>query len=957
MSKIDLITNELKKKIDLLKNNTKPIVVFIGGIPGSGKSLLIEKTTQIFQDRDFSIIEPDLYRKYFKDAKYVEETVNDSNIIEKELLFYSIENKKDIIHISSIRSYEYIDNLINDYLKPLCYDIYLYIMVTNEVESAISTYERYLKDLKNKEDFPRINKEDYLIMAYEGFKKGVEYFGEINAFNEIHIFKRGKDMTLPTEIKYSSKSIVETIKKEEERQKKELDYNKINIRVNNIKKNLNIEERKEFDKVVKGIIFKGGKEQGMKQIINKKNEKYAKQCFEEAIDMGLKFKIEQEVNKKHVDEDFRNKMLDLPNKEKSVDKIIEEFKNEVLPYCTNFSNEKFTGFPDAGNSISGMTGAILADFLQQNLINSSFCAPAATVMEIAVVKWLREIIGYKINKINSIWDAGGIITYGGTGSNTTAMLLARENFHKDTMIKGVKDPSQYKIIIPKGIGHYSIRSGSMWIGCGDNIVEVETKDFKYDLKALKAALRKYKGEVMCVVAYVGDSRTMTIDNLKEIHDIVKKTDKNIWLHADACHGFSLAFSKKLKKKIEGLELFDSISTDPHKVLAIPYCISALLVKEPEKMKLITSTSDLIMQEDFAYGQITPFIGSKSWISLKLWFSMKSFGVEGYGKLIEKRCEMAQYLKQQIEKSKNFVVLNDVNINSVVFMYVKDKENLKNIDIEELNKKNIELYNKLMQEGKYYLHKFSIPDNKGVIKKDTILYPLRYMSGNDNITKKDIRDMLKHIEEIADEKSLCETYNEMIRKKFNNIIKSVIIYGSNIYNKSSSDLDVCIVTKEIDESIKKKMILETIQFHKDHNLKIDEEIPFNNKLIYSEKELKEMVNNSPFYKKGKVMIKDIQKSKRYLKSKEMKHRLLLNILTTDHVTYGKSTAKYEKLAWKIIIDAITKFYNIDKKNESKILKCMYQNQYTKAEGEFYLGYKENYKQKEEYLKKKIHEVTK
>ena len=181
---------------------------------------MIEKTTQIFQDRDFSIIEPDLYRKYFKDAKYVEETVNDSNIIEKELLFYSIENKKDIIHISSIRSYEYIDNLINDYLKPLCYDIYLYIMVTNEVESAISTYERYLKDLKNKEDFPRINKEDYLIMAYEGFKKGVEYFGEINAFNEIHIFKRGKDMTLPTEIKYSSKSIVETIKKEEERQKK-----------------------------------------------------------------------------------------------------------------------------------------------------------------------------------------------------------------------------------------------------------------------------------------------------------------------------------------------------------------------------------------------------------------------------------------------------------------------------------------------------------------------------------------------------------------------------------------------------------------------------------------------------------------------------------------------------------------------------------------------------------------
>lgn len=51
--------------------------------------------------------------------------------------------------------------------------------------------------------------------------------------------------------------------------------------------------------------------------------------------------------------------------------------------------------------------------------------------------------------------------------------------------------------------------------------------------------------------------------------IVKETDENIWLHADACHGFSLGFSEKLKSRISGIELFDSISTDPHKVLAVP----------------------------------------------------------------------------------------------------------------------------------------------------------------------------------------------------------------------------------------------------------------------------------------------------------------------------------------------------------------------------------------------------
>lgn len=488
----------------------------------------------------------------------------------------------------------------------------------------------------------------------------------------------------------------------------------------------------------------------MKQIVNKDNRAYAEKCFQDAVKLGINFKLNNKVNESHFKKEMLNELLDLPLNESTPEEILIEFKEKILPYCTNFSSEKFMGFPDAGNSISGITGAIISDFMQQNLINSSFCAPIATFTEIAVVNWLRKIIGYETKNINNIWDTGGIITYGGTGSNTTAMLLARENYNNNTMINGVQNPKNYKIIIPKGIGHYSIRSASMWLGCGDNIIEVDTVDFKYDLDKLKKVLMDNKGQVMCVVAYVGDSRTMTIDNLHEIYDIVKGIDKNIWLHADACHGFSLAFSEKMKYKIDGIELFDSISTDPHKVLAIPYCISALLIKDAEKMKLITSTSDLIMQEDFAYGQITPFIGSKSWVSLKLWFAIKSFGVKGYGKLIEQRCEMANHLKKKIINSNDFVVLNDVNINSVVFMYVGDKKDILKKDINKLNSLNMSIYNRLLEEGEYYLHKFTIPDNKGIIKKNAIVMPLRYMSGNDNLTKKDIDKMLEHVRKTGKE---------------------------------------------------------------------------------------------------------------------------------------------------------------------------------------------------------------
>lgn len=481
-------------------------------------------------------------------------------------------------------------------------------------------------------------------------------------------------------------------------------------------------------------------------ILNNKNRIYAEKCLGEIVDMGLNFKLQENFREKHITENIIQNILKMPVNTTKLEDIIIFMKEEILPYCSNFGTEKFMGFPDAGNSIAGISGAVLSDFLQQNLINSSFCAPIATYMEIAVIKWLREIVGYKDTEVSNIWNVGGIITYGGTVSNCIAMLLARENHKQSTMKNGVLNPNEYKVIIPKGIGHYSIKSSLMWIGCGDNIIEVPTVNYKYDLEELKKVLIENKGKIMSVVAYVGDSRSMTIDNLTQIYKIVKEIDDNIWLHADACHGFSLGFSEKLKSKISGIELFDSISTDPHKVLAVPYTISALLLKNPETIKKVTTTSDLIMKEDYAFGQITPFIGSKSWMSLKVWFAFQNMGKNGIAQIIEKRCKMAQYLKEKLENRKEYIILNDVDINSVMFLYVGNKDNI-TMSIDEINSINKQIKYKIDADGIYFLHQFSIIDDNKKVSQNAILYPLRYMSGNDNITIEHINNMIEYIDSI------------------------------------------------------------------------------------------------------------------------------------------------------------------------------------------------------------------
>lgn len=474
------------------------------------------------------------------------------------------------------------------------------------------------------------------------------------------------------------------------------------------------------------------------KFINTDDRRFTRELFTNAIDIGLDFKLNAPALGDSTHTIFLPR---ISQNGISNHQLLSLFQNTILPACTNFSSVNFLGFPDAGNSISGVLGAILGDIVHQNLINESFCAPIATQMEIEVLQTLRRLAGYSVlDHIDRIEQVGSIITYGGTGSNCTAMLLAREHKTKDTMTTGITDTSKYYVLVPKGIGHYSIRSSLKWIGCGDHIIEVETEGYRYSLPALSSILDQYAGRIMAVVAYAGDSRTMTIDYLDRIESLVHEKDPTIWCHVDACHGFSMLFSEDLKKKLAGINKYDSISCDPHKVLAIPYPCSALLLKDPAYFDTILSNSDLIMNENLAFGKITPFIGSKSWISLKLWFILQNLGINGVGEMISKRHQMAQQFKKALLNTNCFYILNEVNFNSVVFIWHGGKD----LSIEQMNNISKKMYKIIKQERKYYYHQFPILIDVDNPFRGKICYPLRYMSGNDNLTIADLQKTINYL---------------------------------------------------------------------------------------------------------------------------------------------------------------------------------------------------------------------
>ncbi len=413
-------------------------------------------------------------------------------------------------------------------------------------------------------------------------------------------------------------------------------------------------------------------------------------------------------------------------------------------------------FPD-GNSISGLVGNINEIFANQNLIATTKSAPSGTFVEIQTIEWFRKLVGYPvIGRPEDALGAGGAFVFGGTMANTISLMAAREKAFPGCKKKGLTSFNEKPVLLvaENTINHYSHAGAFGWLGLGeDNIVEVSiTEDFRLDQNDLKKKLKKYKNDsgykIIALVAQAGDSRTTTIEDFDAISKITKQF--GVWLHVDACHGGVLIFSNKHKHKLKGMELADSISMDPHKGLAVTYPASLVLVKDRESLGLIAKHTDITINKgSFDLGQMTPMIGSKPFIALKLWFLIKSLGIKNIGKIIDSRMDLAQSWKRKIDDSKYFRSLNDIELNSVVFSLCPKK--IKTIDdSKKLSELNKALHDAVYKDGYMCIHNFDIVDYKNVLKFGKVkIRTLGAIFGNPLTDEYDFNAYINYLESVAE----------------------------------------------------------------------------------------------------------------------------------------------------------------------------------------------------------------
>lgn len=136
-----------------------------------------------------------------------------------------------------------------------------------------------------------------------------------------------------------------------------------------------------------------------KNYINPKDVPVQKETSTWILDIGLKFKCRDSVVCPADSSDFSTLMnkvyeKDVPEKGIALDEILDNFEKDLLPHCTNWSSPYAMACNDTGNSFAGIAGDVLATLLNQNVINWRPCSLLGTVVEMSVLNWLRQLLGY-----------------------------------------------------------------------------------------------------------------------------------------------------------------------------------------------------------------------------------------------------------------------------------------------------------------------------------------------------------------------------------------------------------------------------------------------------------------------------------------------------------------------------------------------------------------------------------
>jgi glutamate/tyrosine decarboxylase-like PLP-dependent enzyme len=329
---------------------------------------------------------------------------------------------------------------------------------------------------------------------------------------------------------------------------------------------------------------------------------------------------------------------------------------------------RYFGFVVGGS----LPAALAADWLVSTWDQNAgifALSPLASTIEQITGSWLRDLAGLPSSM------SFGFVT-GGHMANFTSLACARHSVLRkigwDVESDGLNGAPHIEVCVNEE-SHYTIFVALRLLGIGSAHVRKIPADNQGRMRAdgLAAVLRESKGP--CIVcAQAGNVNTGSFDPLLEVADAAK--ERGAWLHVDGAFGLWAAVSPQYAHLVRGIELADSVSSDAHKWLNVPYDCGLVFCADESANRSAMSLAAAYIVATSTERDPHEFVPEESRRAraVPVYAALRSLGRRGLAEIIERNCRQARRFGDALHAA-GFEVLNEVVLNQVVVSFGRPEQ--------------------------------------------------------------------------------------------------------------------------------------------------------------------------------------------------------------------------------------------------------------------------------------------
>jgi glutamate/tyrosine decarboxylase-like PLP-dependent enzyme len=382
----------------------------------------------------------------------------------------------------------------------------------------------------------------------------------------------------------------------------------------------------------------------------------------------------------------------LPERGIDADAVVDSLADAGMRGTVATAGPRYFGFVVGGS----VPAAVAADWLVSSWDQNCgiyVLSPMVSVIEQITGSWLRELAGLPPTM------SFGFVT-GCQMANFTALAAARhrvlQNAGWNVEANGLFGAPPIEVFVGEE-AHYTMAMALRLLGLGAERVRRIPTDSQGRMRAdeLKAAMRchdesggSHRPSLSIVCAQAGNVNTGAFDPLAEIADIAK--ERGAWLHVDSAFGLWAAASHRCRAQlpgagtqraslVRGIERADSIATDGHKWLNVPYDCGIVFCADEAAHRAAMSLAAAYIVATGSERDPHEFVPEESRRAraVPVYAALRSLGREAFAELIEKNCRQASRFAEALAAA-GFEVLNDVVLNQVLVSFGTPEETRRTI---------------------------------------------------------------------------------------------------------------------------------------------------------------------------------------------------------------------------------------------------------------------------------------